>query len=88
VPLPIVQNARLLMEWSPLATMIRQFGAESNPAKRAEIAGDAIEWLAAKSESRLDDELAKRLAAVLRTPEGVALVSWAADALDQMEPRK
>jgi hypothetical protein len=88
VPLPIVQNARLLMEWSPLATMIRQFGAEPDPVKRAEIAGDAIEWLAAKTESRLDDELAKRLAAVLRTTEGVALVSWVADALDQMEPRK
>lgn len=88
MPLPIVENARLLIEWSPLAAYMRQFTAETNPAKRAEIAADAIEWLAAKTESRVDDEGARLLAGVLKTREGAALVSWVAAAIDRMEPRK
>jgi hypothetical protein len=37
---------------------------------------DAVEWLASQTKATVDDELVKRLADVLKTPQGEALVRW------------
>ena len=37
---------------------------------------DALEWLASKTNSTLDDELVRHVNAIARTPEGEALIRW------------
>lgn len=75
--LNIWQQIQLLTTWSPLISYGQRFVAEPDAYKRSLIVAEAAEWLAAKTDARLDDELAKLLADLLRTPQGEALVLWA-----------
>lgn len=74
--LSIWEKIALLQAWSPLIGYAQRFSQEADPFKRGLIVADACEWLASKTQSGTDDELVKHLAAVLRTPEGEALVRW------------
>lgn len=74
--LTIWDQIRFLSAWSPLLSYGQQFLAETDPVKKALIVADALEWLAAKTDSKLDDELVGLASAVLRTPQGEALVRW------------
>lgn len=76
MPLQAIENIRLLAEWAPLLGYARRFSAETDAGKRNVIIGDALEWLASKTESLVDDELAGHVAAILKTAEGTALVRW------------
>jgi hypothetical protein len=40
------------------------------------VIADACEWLASKTNNRVDDEAVRHIAAVLKTPEGEQLVRW------------
>ena len=72
--LSIWQQIALLNAWSPLLAYGQRFMAETDPYKRSIVVGEACEWLAAKTKSQTDDRIVSRLADVLRTPQGEALV--------------
>jgi hypothetical protein len=74
--LSIWQKIALLNSFAPLIGYGQRFTQESDPFKRGLIIADACEWLASKTNSSVDDELVRHVAAVLRTPEGEALVRW------------
>lgn len=74
--LPIWEQLRLFSEWAPLVGYAQRFAAETDPYKRTVIVGEAVEWVAAKTKSPVDDELVQRLVAVARTREGEELVRW------------
>ena len=72
--LSIWQQIALLQAWSPLLAYGQRFMAETDPYKRSIIVSEAGEWLATKTKSQVDDRIVSRLADVLRTPQGEALV--------------
>jgi hypothetical protein len=80
--LPIWEQIRLLNEWSPLLGFGQRFLAESDIHKRVLIVADAMEWLAAKTSTKLDDELVGHVDEVLRTPQGEAVVRWVVKRLE------
>jgi hypothetical protein len=72
--LSIWQQIALLQAWSPLLAYGQRFMAETDPYKRSIVVSEAGEWLATKTKSQLDDRIVSRLADVLKTPQGEALV--------------
>ncbi len=75
--LSIWEQLRLLSEWSPLLAFGQRFVAEHDPHAKSIIVADAAEWLASKTKAtKVDDELIALLAAILRSPQGEALVRW------------
>lgn len=74
--LPIWEQIRLLNEWAPLLGFGQRFLAEPDTHRRVLVVTDALEWLAAKTKTTLDDEVVKLVEDVLRTPQGEALVRW------------
>ena len=70
------ENIQLLTEWSPLIVMLKSIVSETDVGKQAVHVTDALEWLASKSKNKLDDEFASKVAAIVKTPEGVALLQF------------
>lgn len=79
------QSLMLLQKWSPLIAFGRSFMAEADPYKRSLIVADATEWLASQTQAKLDDQLVRLLADLLKTQQGEALVRWI---LSQVEAAK
>lgn len=75
--LSIWQQIALIQAWSPLLTYAQRFLGAGDPYAKSLVVAEACEWLASKTNSGLDDELVKHIAAMLRTPEGESLVRWA-----------
>ena len=75
--LSIWEQLRLLSAWSPLIGYGQRFVQTADPYQKAMIASEACEWLAAKTDSQLDDQLVQHVVAVLKTKEGEQLVRWA-----------
>jgi len=73
----IIDQVRLVQEYWPLVTLGRQALAESDPYKRAMLLADAVEWMASKSQTRLDDEAVRLITELFRTPQGEQLIRWA-----------
>ena len=74
--LSVWQALRLLSAWQPLAGYGQRFLAETDPYRKTIIVAEGIEWVASRTDSGVDDELAKLVADILRTPQGEALVRW------------
>lgn len=74
MPPSIFEQLRLVQQWMPLLGFGQRYLAEADPHRRALVIGDIGEWLASKTENRLDDQIVRRIQAILRTPEGEALV--------------
>lgn len=74
--LSIWEKLILIQSWAPLMTFGQRFVATPDPYARSIVVSECCEWLASKTDSGLDDELVKHLAAVLKTPEGENLVRW------------
>ena len=72
----IVEQIRLVNQWMPVLGFGQRWLAEHDAAKRSLIVADLAEWLASKTETRLDDQLVDHVAAILKTPEGEALVRF------------
>ena len=76
--LNIWQQLALLQAWAPLLSYGQRFIGESDPYRKSVIVGEAAEWLAAQSvgaEHRArQGAQGARLADVLKTPQGEALV--------------
>ena len=74
--LNIWQAIRLLTAWQPLIAYAQRFLAEADPYKKGIIVAEAVEWVAAKTDTAVDDELVKLLGDILRSEQGEALVRW------------
>jgi hypothetical protein len=72
----IVEQIRLVNQWMPVLGFGQRWLAEQDAARRSLIVADLAEWLASKTETRLDDQLVDHVAAILKTPEGEALVRF------------
>lgn len=75
--LNIWQQLALLQAWAPLIAYGQRLVGEPDPYKKSLIAAEAAEWVASKTDAKLDDQLAKLLSDIIRTPQGEALVRWA-----------
>lgn len=74
--LTIWQAIRLLQTWSPLLQYGQRFVQEVDPYRKGLIVGEAVEWLASKTDSTVDDQLVRHLADVAKTKEGEALIRF------------
>jgi len=70
----ILDQWKLIREWAPVLAYGQDYLATDDPHKRALVIGDAAEWLAAKTENRLDDRYVAHVVAILKSKEGEALV--------------
>ena len=70
------QSIMLLQKWSPLIGFVQRVAATNDPYTKSVIALEACEWIASQTNATLDDELAKHVAALVRTKEGEAFVKW------------
>lgn len=75
--LNIWQAIRLLQTWSPLLQFGQRFVQTVDPYQKGLIVGEAAEWLASKTDSEVDDQLVRHLAAVAQTKEGEQLIRFA-----------
>jgi hypothetical protein len=82
--LTIWQKLALIQAWAPLLTFGQRYLSAFDPYAKAVVVGEACEWLASKTDSGLDDELVKHVAALLKTKEGEALVRWAVAKIEGM----
>jgi hypothetical protein len=74
--LTIWQALRLLQTWHPLVGYGQRFVQTIDPYGKALVVAEACEWLAAKTDSQLDDQLVRHVAEVLKTKEGEQLVRF------------
>lgn len=74
--LSIWQKIALLQSWMPLMSYGQRFMAAADPYAKSMVVSECCEWLASKTDSGLDDELVKHLAALLKTKEGENLLRW------------
>jgi len=74
--LNIWDQIRLLQTWAPLIGYGQRFVQTADPYAKAVIVSEAAEWVASKTDARLDDQLVKYLADILKTPQGEALVRF------------
>jgi hypothetical protein len=82
--LTIWQKLALVQAWAPLLTFGQRYLAAFDPFAKAVVVSECAEWLASKTDSGLDDELVKHLAALLKTQEGEAIVRWAVAKIEGM----
>jgi len=81
----IIDQVRLVQEYWPLVTLGRQAIAESDPYKRAMLLADAVEWMASKSRTQLDDEAVRLITELFRTPQGEQLIRWALHKVEEIK---
>lgn len=74
--LTIWQALRLLQTWHPLVTYGQKFVAATDPYAKKLVVFEALEWLAAKTDSGLDDQLVRHFADVAKTAQGEALIRF------------
>ena len=74
--LNIWQALRLLETWSPLLGYGQKFVNTIVPYAKGVVVGEAAEWLASKTDSEVDDQLVRHLAAVAQTKEGEQLIRF------------
>lgn len=74
--LSIWQQIALLQSWMPLLSFAQRFLAATDPYAKSLIVGEAGEWMASRTDSTVDDELVRHLAAMVQTKEGEAFVRW------------
>lgn len=70
----MLEQLRMMRDWAPLLGYGRRYVAAVDPHDRAMVVADLIEWAASRTAGTLDDRLAGHFAAILKTPEGAALV--------------
>lgn len=74
--LNIWQAIRLLNAWQPAVAYVQRFLAEADPYKKGLIAAEGLEWLASRTDSKVDDELVVLIAELAKTPQGEAIARW------------
>jgi hypothetical protein len=74
--LNIWQQLQLLSAWSPLIGYGQRFINTADPYAKAVIVSEAAEWMASKTDAKVDDQLVKLLGDILKTPQGESLVRF------------
>lgn len=74
--LNIWDQIRLLQTWAPLIGYGQRFVQTADPYAKAVIVSEAAEWVASKTDAKLDDQLVKYLSDILKTPQGESLVRF------------
>lgn len=74
--LNIWQQLALLQAWAPLIGFGQRFVQASDPYAKAIIVSEAAEWVASKTDARVDDQVVRLLADILKTKEGESLVRF------------
>jgi hypothetical protein len=72
----IVDKARLLMEWAPLLAQLELVAIAKTPQEKAVAIIGALRIAANKTTTEKDNNVLDRAEAILKTPEGAALVDW------------
>lgn len=67
---------RLLVDWAPALQLLSAISAANAPKDKAAAVLALIRFVATKTETPIDDELAERVEAVLLSPSGDALFSY------------
>lgn len=75
----IFEKLRLLSEYAPLLSFAQDLMRENDSHRKAVIAADTAEWLAAKTDAEWDDELISLIADIIKCEEGEALLRWIVD---------
>ena len=67
----------LFQQWMPLLGYAQQLLAvKDDPYKQAIIVGDALEWVAGKTQTAVDDDMVKMLSAIVETQPCEVLIRW------------
>lgn len=74
--LNIWQQIMLLQTWAPLIGFGQRLVNENDPYKKSLVVAEAAEWLASKTDAKVDDQLVKLLSDIIRTPQGEAMVRF------------
>jgi hypothetical protein len=74
--LSIVDKVRLLAAWAPLLAKLEAVAAAKTPAEKALALIEALKLAADKTKTTKDDNVLELVEAVIKTPEGLALVNW------------
>lgn len=74
--LSIWQALRLLSAWQPLIAYGQRFVSEVDPYRKGLVVAEAVEWLASRTDSKVDDQLVRHLADVAKTKEGEQLIRF------------
>lgn len=74
--LSVWEALKLLQRYAPLVGYGRAFLATDDPYQKSVVVSDACEWIASQTAASLDDQLVRRVAAILKTKEGEDLIRW------------
>jgi hypothetical protein len=74
--LSIIDKVRLLAAWAPLLAKLEAVALAKTPAEKALALVAALRLAADKTKTDKDNNVLDRIEAVLKTPEGQALVEW------------
>lgn len=61
---------RLLAEFAPLLGELQKIGGAKTPHEQAVAVMAAVKWAVGRTETKIDDELTEKVAAVLASPQG------------------
>ena len=67
---------QMVQQLMPLVGYAQKLLNEPDTYKKGIVIGDALEWLASRSKTQVDDELVKLVGDVVKTKEGEALIRW------------
>lgn len=84
MPASLLEQMQMLRDWAPAIGYARRYAAAADAGEQSNVVADALEWAASRTAGRLDDRLAGHIAAILRTPQGVALVRELVDIADSL----
>lgn len=79
MPSSITNNIKLLIEWAPILSIMSAIGAAKQGQEQALQVAKLAEFLASKTQTKIDDELVRVISAILLTAEGAALVAYLTD---------
>jgi hypothetical protein len=74
--LSIVGKIALLAQWAPLLAKLEAVAVAKTPAEKAVAIIAALRLAADKTPTNKDNDLLTLVEAVIKTPEGLALVNW------------
>lgn len=67
---------QIFQQLMPLVSYGQKFLNEPDAYRKGIHVADALEWLASRSKTQVDDELVKLVGDVVKTKEGEALIRW------------
>jgi hypothetical protein len=66
----------MIQQLMPLVSYAQRVLNEPDSYRKGIIVSDALEWLASRSKTQVDDEVVKLLGDVVKTPEGERLIRY------------